>query len=245
VVRRELPIANLPPELAGASLVQLSDMHVGPTVDDDYIARVFATVRGWRPDLVVYTGDFITNSRHTMEKMKRLYAGAPHGRLGTVGILGNHDYGRHWAHPEIAARVESELTAHGITILRNDVREVAGLQIAGFDDLWAEAFNAPAVFAKLDLTRPHLALSHNPDTADIEAMKPLVGWTLSGHTHGGQVRIPPFPPPILPVANRRYAAGAVDLGGGRRLYVSRGVGHLMPMRFGVRPEVTRFTLARA
>jgi hypothetical protein len=71
------------------------------------------------------------------------------------------------------------------------------------------------------------------------------GWILSGHTHGGQVRLWPFAPPFLPVRNRRYAAGAVRLAGDRWLYVNRGVGHLVPLRFGVRPEITVFTLTSA
>lgn len=245
VVRRPLPVAGLPEPLIGSTLAHLSDLHVGPLVDDAYVLRTFERVRKERPDLVVFTGDFITNGPGTLDKIAGLYAQAPHGRLATLGVLGNHDYGRGWSHPELAGRVVEVLQGQGIDILRNDVREVAGLQFAGFDDLWAERFDARPVLEKLDRARPHLTLSHNPDTADLEPMQGLRGWILSGHTHGGQVRIPPFPPPVLPVANRRYAAGAVDLGGQRRLYVSRGVGHLTPVRFGVRPEVTLFTLEPA
>jgi hypothetical protein len=67
-------------------------------------------------------------------------------------------------------------------------------------------------------------------------------WILSGHTHGGQVRIPFLGAPILPVRNRRYAAGAVRLGGGRTLYVSRGVGHVLQVRYNCRPEATLFRM---
>lgn len=245
VVRRPLPVGGLPEPLIGLTLAHLSDLHVGPLVDDAYLLRTFERVRQERPDLVVFTGDFITNGPGTLDKLAGLYARAPRGRLATLGVLGNHDYGRGWSHPEIAERVVAVLRAQDIDILRNDVREVAGLQFAGLDDLWAGRFDARPVLEKLDRARAHLTLSHNPDTADLEPMRTLRGWILSGHTHGGQVRLPPFPPPVLPVANRRYAAGAVDLGGRRHLYVSRGVGHLTPVRFGVRPEVTLFTLAPA
>jgi uncharacterized protein len=71
------------------------------------------------------------------------------------------------------------------------------------------------------------------------------GWILSGHTHGGQCKPPFLPPPLLPVRNRRYTAGEFPLTGGRRLYISRGVGHLLPVRFNVRPEVTVFELRPA
>ncbi|MEO5616204.1 MAG: metallophosphoesterase [Candidatus Eisenbacteria bacterium] len=245
VVRRLMPIPGLPGALKGRTLAHLSDLHIGPMVDDGYLMRTFARTRAEQPDFVVYTGDFITNSSGTFEKLERLGELAPLGRLGTFAVLGNHDYGRRWSHREIADRVAARLRGRGIEVLRNDVREVAGLQFAGFDDLWARAFDERPVLAKLDRARPHLTLSHNPDCADLPGLANLRGWILSGHTHGGQVRIPPFPPPILPVANRRYAAGAVDLGAGRHLYVSRGVGHLTPIRFGVRPEITLFTMVPA
>lgn len=245
VVRRPLRLRGLPDALAGKTLVQLSDLHVGPRVDDDYVIRTFEQVRTFDPDLVVFTGDFITNGRTTFEQAARVYDHAPHGKIATLGVLGNHDYGKRWSHPEIAARVVELVTRRGIEVIRNDVREVAGLQFAGFDDLWAHRFDAAPVVAKVDPARALLVLTHNPDTVDLAAMRPLGGGFLAGHTHGGQVRIPPFPPPILPVLNHRYAAGAIALGGGRELYVSRGVGHLIPVRFGVRPEVTVFTLTPA
>ena len=71
------------------------------------------------------------------------------------------------------------------------------------------------------------------------------GWILSGHTHGGQCKPPFLPPPLMPVRNRRYTSGESRSPGGRRLYISRGVGHTLRVRFNVRPEVTVFTLQRA
>ncbi|HEY9229692.1 MAG TPA: hypothetical protein VIP11_23785, partial [Gemmatimonadaceae bacterium] len=68
------------------------------------------------------------------------------------------------------------------------------------------------------------------------------GWFLAGHTHGGQCKAPFLPPPLLPVRNRRYVSGIVDVAQGRTLYISRGVGHLIRARFNVRPEITVFTL---
>lgn len=244
-VRRPLPVRGLPAALAGKMLVHLSDLHVGPHVDERYLIRTFERVRALQPDLVVFTGDYITNSRTTFEMARRVYDHVPRGRLATFGVLGNHDYGRHWALPAVAAEVERLLRERGVDVIRNDVREIAGLQVAGLDDLWARHFDAAAVLGRLDPARPVITLSHNPDTADLEPMLSIPGWVLAGHTHGGQVRIPPFPPPILPVTNRRYAAGAIDLGKERGLYVNRGVGHLVPVRFGVRPEVTVFTLIPA
>ena len=71
------------------------------------------------------------------------------------------------------------------------------------------------------------------------------GWILAGHTHGGQCRPPFLPPPLIPVRNRRYTSGEFEVGGGRRLYINRGLGYLIRVRFNVRPEVTLFELTRA
>jgi predicted MPP superfamily phosphohydrolase len=97
----------------------------------------------------------------------------------------------------------------------------------------------------MDLQRPSLALVHNPDTADRPVWGNYKGWILCGHTHGGQCKPPFLPPPLLPVSNRLYQAGEYALAGGRRMYINRGLGHLLQARFHVRPEVTIFSLQRA
>ena len=122
---------------------------------------------------------------------------------------------------------------------------MAGLQIAGLDDLWARQFDSTRGLADLDSRTPALALSHNPDTADLPGWEGFRGWILSGHTHGGQCKAPFLPPPLLPVRNRRYTSGEFDLSGDRRMYISRGIGHVLRVRFNVRPEVTAFTLQSA
>ncbi len=96
-----------------------------------------------------------------------------------------------------------------------------------------------------DRQKPAIVLSHNPDTADLAGWAGYQGWILSGHTHGGQCKPPFLPPPLLPVRNKRYTCGEVAVEGGRRLYISRGVGHTLMVRFNVRPEVTVFTLQPA
>ncbi len=133
----------------------------------------------------------------------------------------------------------------GIRVLRNEVVDVGGLDVVGLDDLWAKQFQPAAALAYRDAAKPALVLSHNPDTADEPGWFGYEGWILSGHTHGGQCKPPFLPPPVIPVRNRRYTSGEIDATGGRRLYISRGVGHTMMVRFNVRPEVTVFTLQRA
>jgi hypothetical protein len=102
-----------------------------------------------------------------------------------------------------------------------------------------------AGFRALPARAAAIVLSHNPDTADLPGWGAYSGWILSGHTHGGQCKPPFLPPPLLPVRNRRYTCGEFELAGGRRLYISRGVGHLQRVRFNVRPEITVFRMERA
>ncbi len=247
VVRRDLPVQHLPQSLIGRTLLQISDIHVGPRVDNAYLLDVFARITALAPDILVYTGDFVSfdDTGAMREQFTRMYATPPHGRLATLGVPGNHEYGPRWAHPELAQRVLAVVEDGGIRVLRNAIADVEGLQIVGFDDLWGQRFDPDTALATLDRSRAMLALSHNPDTADLDGWRGFEGWILSGHTHGGQVRAPFLPPPIVPVQNRRYTQGAFDLPGHRWLYVNRGVGHLYRVRCNVRPEITVFTLQRA
>jgi predicted MPP superfamily phosphohydrolase len=245
IVRRPLPIRGLPRSLVGRTLVQMSDVHVGPRVDDEYVLATFRRIADLRPDIVVFTGDFVSYHDGVFEQLASVYRHFPTGRIGTVAILGNHDYGPGWRHPELAARLVEIVQPFGITVLRNALCELGGLQIAGLDDLWADRFRPEAALAQIDSRRAAIVLSHNPDTVDLPVWQNYEGWILSGHTHGGQCKPPFLSPPLLPVRNRRYTAGEFALSGNRRLYISRGVGHLLHVRFNVRPEVTTFDLTQA
>ena len=137
------------------------------------------------------------------------------------------------------------MTRFGIRVLRNELVDVEGLQIVGLDDLWGGGFIPSHVLPKVDPNRAVIALSHNPDTVDLPVWNGFESWVLSGHTHGGQCKPPFLPPPLLPVTNKRYTAGEFALSGNRRMYINRGVGHLLHVRFNVRPEVTVFELERS
>jgi len=245
LVRRPLSIRNLPLNLVGHTLVQISDIHMGLYVDDNYIISVFNMITDLHPDIVIFTGDFITYHPEVFTQFPSVYKFFPTGRLATLAILGNHDYGPEWSHPDVADRIVQTVQLYGVTVLRNEVVDVSGLQIAGFDDWWGNQFQAEPVWAALNPNGAMLALSHNPDTVDLPVWQNYQGWILAGHTHGGQCKPPFLPPPILPVSNQRYTAGEFVLSGNRQMYISRGVGHLLPVRFNVRPEVTVFELRSA
>jgi predicted MPP superfamily phosphohydrolase len=245
IVARELPVAGLPVALAGARLVQISDVHVGPGVDDAYLVETFGRVAALRPDILVVTGDFLTHHHARGEaqydQLRAVLAHLPRGRWATLGVLGNHDYGRGWAEPDVAEKVVREAERAGVRVLRNAVAGVQGLDVVGIDDLWAHRA-APLEALRHRTSEAAVALCHNPDALDALPWGSYRGWVLAGHTHGGQCKPPFLPPPLLPVHNERYSAGEVALDDGRRLYVNRGLGHLLQVRFNVRPEITVFTL---
>jgi hypothetical protein len=248
IVRRDLPIRKLPPHWQGRTLMQICDVHVGDKVSDDYLIRSFQRAASLAPDLVVMPGDFVSCNRAGIlpgEQARRVYAHLPRGRIATLGVLGNHDYGLSWSNAKIAAEVANILSDCGLRILRNETATFDGLRIAGLDDLWSGRCDGHVAFDAERRMETHLALCHNPDAVDRDDWPGFQGWILAGHTHGGQCKPPFLPPPLLPVLNRRYTSGEFDLYDGRRLYISRGLGHLLSVRFNCRPEITVFRLVAA
>lgn len=226
--------------------MQISDIHVGNRFDYQYLIESLKQARQFQPDFVAYTGDYV--SYETEEQFSQLEEVLQHvvkGRLGTVGILGNHDYGHGWRQPDVANRIEQLLSKTGIHLLRNDQVMYAGLNFVGIDDYWAINFHPEHVMPHVNSAKANVVLCHNPDVCDLDVWADYQGWILSGHTHGGQCKPPFLDPPMLPVQNKRYAAGAIDLMDGRHLYINRALGHLWQVRFNVRPEITVFHLAKA
>ncbi len=246
VVRRDLPIAGLPPALRGRLLVQLSDLHVGAIVDSAYLIRALRFASGLGQVMTVITGDFMScEASEYVDEVARVLGHLRPGPLGCLAVLGNHDYGRDWLNADGADQLSHRLAGLGVAVLRNETRTVAGLQVVGLEDLWGPFFRPEPLLRATDWGRPTLVLCHNPDAVDLPIWSGYGGWVLSGHTHGGQCKPPFLPPPILPVKNLRYTAGAFDLSGGRRLYINPGLGYLKRVRFNVRPEITAFRLRDA
>jgi predicted MPP superfamily phosphohydrolase len=239
-VEYELPLANLPPQWHGRTLVQISDIHVGHRVSSEFLIDTFKRIGELAPDVVAFTGDLISLSPEGLppfEQLNRVLEHLPHGKQATLGVLGNHDYGRGWSDPKVAARLV-ELSHHcGMSILRNEAATLDGLDVIGVDDLVAGQCDGASALAS-SRSAARLVLCHNPDAADEDCWSDYQGWILAGHTHGGQCKPPFFAPPVLPVQNPRYTAGEIDLFDGRTMYINRGLGHLQRVRFNVRPEIT-------
>lgn len=244
-VRVKMPIKNLPKQLIGKTLMQISDMHVGNSFDFHYIIESFKEAQKFNPDFVVYTGDYVSyETAEQIVQLQQVLDHAVYGSLGTVGILGNHDYGIDYEEEQVAQQITKSLENVGITILRNEAAEINGINFLGIDDLWGVNFYPENATKKFDPLKANIALCHNPDVCDLPVWNHYQGWILSGHTHGGQVKPPFLPPPLLPVKNKKYSAGEIDLEDGRTLYINRALGCLMQVRFNVRPEITLFELVK-
>jgi predicted MPP superfamily phosphohydrolase len=242
-VERKLPIRNLPTAVKGKRLMQISDLHVGNRFNRQYLIDSFVEAKAYNPDIVVYTGDFINyESAEQFDQLNEVFAHAVIGKMATIGILGNHDYGVNWEQQEVANRVTEIVTSHGITVLRNQKTEVNGLTIIGLDDLWSPNFQPELAFIDTNFNQANLVLCHNPDAADLPIWQGYQDWILAGHTHGGQCKPPFLNPPMLPVKNKRYTAGEFSLSDGKKMYINRALGHLWQIRFNVRPEITIFEL---
>jgi predicted MPP superfamily phosphohydrolase len=243
-VHQNMPIKNLPTSLDGKVVMQLSDLHVGKRFDHRYLIESLEKAKKYNPDFVVYTGDYVSTYRDKVQYdlLEEVLRSLVKGSIATVAIFGNHDYGVNWKEPEVADKIATMMEGNGITVLRNQQATYEGLSIIGMDDCWGTNFNPKAALAHYQPETPTIVLCHNPDVCDLDVWGNYEGWILSGHTHGGQVKAPFLPPFILPVKNRRYAAGVVPLDNKRMLYVNRALGHLWQVRYNVRPEITLFTL---
>jgi predicted MPP superfamily phosphohydrolase len=247
VVAIEIPLARLPESWDGFRVVQLSDLHY-----DDYfsvvpIRKSIDLVNGLQPDLVVVTGDFVTASflthhtlnmraARTIEPCARLVAQMK-ARFGILASLGNHDASTDPNH------ISAVLESHGIPVLRNRSipleRDGARLWFSGLDDALAGRPNLAQSLKGIPAAEPVVLLAHEPDFADYVSNVDL---QLSGHSHGGQIRIPLLGPPYLPEMGKKYPRGLRRIGP-LTLYTNVGIGTIMiPARFDCPPEVTLITL---
>lgn len=244
-VNIKMLIPNLPKQLEGKVLIQISDIHVGNRFDWQYLIDNFKEAQKLKPDYVVYTGDFVSyENEKQISQLKTVMQHAVKGEIATLAILGNHDYGKNWSENKVADEIVEILNNSDIEVLRNEQKEYGGLNFIGFDDYWGPNFNAHQAMSFYDKTKPTIALCHNPDVCDLDVWKDYKGWILAGHTHGGQCKPPFLNPPLLPVKNKKYSSGKIKLDKKRTLYINRALGHLWQVRFNVRPEITLFEMKK-
>ncbi len=232
---RNLELPGWPPALDGLSILQISDLHFARSYARDYFEHVFARAAEFESDLVVFTGDLLDDD--VVEWVEPLFARL-RGRLGQFAILGNHDVEHH---PEAS---QAALGAAGFELLDGAWRlletERGVLAIGGTAHPWG----APLDFSSAPPSDVRIVLSHTPDKFP-RASKAGVHLMLSGHNHGGQIRLPLIGPAFMPsVYSRRFDRGVFR---SRRstLYVSQGVGGKHPLRYGCPPEINRLVLRHA
>lgn len=245
-------LSGLPRSLSGLRLVQLSDLHLGPYNSAAYLARCIRRANELEADLVLLTGDYVHGSPAYIAPVARLL-GSLRARLGVLAVLGNHD---HWEDPEACRR---ELRARGIRLvdntrlflsaarrLGNSPPADGGLCLAGVGDYWEDRCDLDAALGGVAPTLPRILLCHNPDFAESESARAgrhRVDLMLSGHTHGGQVRVPGVRSIIVPSSyGSRYARGLCQ-GPAFPVYVSAGLGvTIFPVRLLCPPELTLLEL---
>jgi uncharacterized protein len=241
VVRLEVALPRLAAAFDGYCVVQIGDLHLDDWARPGRLHRVVEKVNALRPDLIVVTGDFASFSAERLASGKLVGA---LGRLsapdGVLAILGNHDY------MTDAALIRACIREAGLTELSNEVvtlrRGNGVLHFAGVDDVMEGRSRLDLVLKELPRDGPAVLLAHEPDFADVAGATGRFGLQLSGHSHGGQVRIPVLGRAALPPFSQRYVRGLHQVGG-MLLYVNRGIGTVHArLRFGSRPEITALTL---
>jgi predicted MPP superfamily phosphohydrolase len=234
-------IRNLPERFENFRITQLTDIHHSRILDIDEVRRVVALAQQTRPDIFVLTGDYTTSYRRFIEPCAEALAplNAPEG---VWAVLGNHD---HYTDPELTTRA---LQRQHIAVLDNAhttlQRGPDSLQLAGIDDWTWNAVDWPRAFSGLKAETPTILLSHQPTVLDFEQTR-NVSLILSGHTHGGQVRLPFLGAPARYATNDLKYDRGLFRRGDTQLYVSSGTGVIgLPVRLGVRPEIAVLRLKR-
>ena len=239
VTRATFGITNLPPDLEGLTIAHLTDFHVGPQTPVSFVELAVSRTDNLRPEVVVLTGDYVEDEGDDLAGCARAL-GKLWAPRGVFAVLGNHDY------TYGAEAVAEALSAQGIRVLRNATASLGNgerkLWLAGLEDTASHREEFSATLAAIPAGQPVIVLSHSPDLLPRAADAGL-DLVLSGHTHGGQVRLPWLGAPHAPSAvGPRYESGGWRMGN-TRLYVNRGIGMTaLAVRFSCPPEIGLFTL---
>jgi len=254
LVHRQISIRGLPAAFEGLTIAQLSDIHLDEFTEPFLLREAIDQINRARPHVVLLTGDYV--SAEVLPKNLTIEAAWQCGKLLSsiqcaqrYAIFGNHDI---WAGEE---HVGEALRSQGIPVLRNSYvpieRAGARIWLAGLDDpVYGQPDPDQAIPSSIRNIpgEPVILMCHAPDYLDELRSHPAgeaVSFVLSGHTHGGQIRLPFVGPLHLPPGGRKYVEGLFKIDN-MQLYVNRGIGSVgVPFRFDCRPEITVFTLRSA
>lgn len=246
VVRLDIHLRRWPEGLSGLTIALLSDFHYDPYFSIHPIQASIDIVNALRPQLVLLTGDFVSvpfwgdpakgaaDAEPCAAILKNLKASH-----GVWAVMGNHDA---FTDPD---RVTASLQAQGIRVLANQSTPIeadgARFWLGGVDDVLGKTADVDATLQNVPPGEATVLMVHEPDYADRVA-RHAVDLQLSGHSHGGQVRLPLLPPLYLPDLGRKYVWGLYKVGG-LTLYTNPGLGTVgVPARLNCPPEITFLTL---
>lgn len=240
-----IPIPKLPKCFNHFRIVQISDLHYGPTNQSvKFFEKCIRKINQLKPDLVALTGDYVQWDTAHLRILTTMLAKIK--SVTTLAILGNHDYGVCHAgeaatDPVDYQEVIDEFQKQGIRVLHNEVahieKEKDVLNIVGIGDYWTSHFKPEKAFSgKKENAFATIVLCHNPDGIDSLKNYPF-NLMLSGHSHGGQISFPFLGPLSVPVKNRKHRRGLHRVHD-KWLYTNRGLGYIFKARLLSRPEIT-------
>ncbi len=247
VIRKDIFLDRWPNRLTGFKIALLSDFHYDPVFSIHPIHSAVAVVNSLNPDLIALTGDFVSLRFSKRENRIAAHSAAPcaeilrtmNAPLGRWAVLGNHD------HFTDGGVVTAALQARDIAVLGNRAVAIehdgARFWLAGVHDVLSGTADPGEALKTVPPDEAVVLLAHEPDFADFVVRFP-VDLQLSGHSHGGQVRLPLVGPVFLPDMARKYVQGQYQVGN-LKLYVNVGLGTVgLPVRWNCPPEITLLTL---
>lgn len=235
VERVEISLPRLPKKLDGFRILHLSDIHHSPFTDLKHIARAVTVTSQLEPDLIALTGDYISHEKKYIAPVAKVL-GELSATHGVFACLGNHD---HWTDANL---VTKELQNAGIRVLVNEGVRMettdAPFWLSGVDDHMVGRTDLPTALRGSYPDEFKLLLAHNPIIFR-RAVRARVDLTLSGHTHGGQVRVRDRDQRFI---RRRKSAG-LHSQKDSQIYITRGIGTvILPVRFQCPPEISLLEL---
>lgn len=247
VVRKEIVLRRWPERLNGFTIALLSDFHYDPYFSCHPLRSAIGMVNDLRPDLIALAGDFVSTPLFSSNDRQAAFAAEPcasllgklNARHGLWAVMGNHDFFTDQDH------VIAALQAQSIRVLSNESVAIeangARFWLAGINDVLSRTADLRATLQAVPTDEATVLLAHEPDYADHVAPFP-VDLQLSGHSHGGQIRIPGLLNLYLPELGKKYVLGLYRIGQ-LTLYTNAGLGTVnLPVRLNCPPEITLLTV---
>lgn len=234
--RIDITIDALPKRLEGFRIVHLSDLHHSPFTSLEHITNAISAANTLDADLAVLTGDYVSHDASYIDPVAEA-VGSLNARFGIFACLGNHD---HWTDAEMITR---SLESAGVNVLVNEGLRLdadgSSFWLGGVDDHMVGKVDLPAALRGSFPDEMKILLAHNPIIFR-HAVRAGIDLTLSGHTHGGQVKVRDTEKRLL---RRRRLSSGLHKRKNSQIYITRGIGTVvLPVRFQCPPEISLLTL---